>query len=148
MFKQFFFTFIFFLSIYCAFSQSTSRARASATVVESTMITKSIDLNFASMRIVVAGSVEMVPKDVRESSSNITLPVTMATFTAVSYIVSGTTAYTCKITVPAAPMEVKYGNRTLIARSLDTDPMLYSESDLLAGVYISFSPMNVMVNYN
>jgi len=126
----------------------TAKARTTATIVEPITYTKAIDLNFASMSIVVAGTVELVPKDLRSAPGNITLPVTMGTFTAVSYVVSGTTAYTYKINVPVTPLEVNYGNHTLIARSLDTGAMQYSDSDLLAGVFVSISPMNVTVNYN
>jgi hypothetical protein len=144
------FTLFFTLSVSCVFSQvDGSGARAKATVIEPIVDTKYVDLNFASMSIVVAGSVELISRDVLNSSPNITLPVTaMGTFTALSYVVSGTTAYTYKITVPKTPMEVTIGNKTMVARSLDTDPMLYAGDELLAGVFVSFSPMNVTVNYN
>ncbi len=146
--KTVFLTLLFTSGVSCVFSQVHSGAHAKATVIEPITDTKPVDLNFTSMSIVIAGSVELVYKDVLKSSSTITLPVTMGTFTALSYVVSGTTAYTYKITVPSTPMEVAIGNRTLVARSLDTDPMLYANDELLAGVFVSFSPMNVTVNYN
>ena len=146
--KVFFTVIVLSFFISRAFPQTFSTARIAATVVEPIRYTNSLDLNFASMSIIVAGSVELITKDVHTTSANITLPVTMGTFTAMSYVVSGATAYTYKISVPLNPIEVPYEGNTLIANSLDTDPMLYSESELIAGVFVSFSPKNVTVNYN
>ncbi len=137
-------------SLSSIFAQSgTSGSRASATVVEPILQTKSVDLNFDRVAIIIAGMVELIPSDFRTSPENITLPVTMGTFTAASFLVSGTTtAYTYKITVPSSPLEITNGKNNLIVQSLDTDSMQNSDSDLLAGVFVSVSPLNVTVNYN
>jgi hypothetical protein len=147
--KVLFLTFIFTWNISCLFSQISSAVTpVSATVVEPITITKSVALNFESVAIIIAGSVELVPLDARGSSATINLPVTSGTFTAASFVVAGSTAYTYKITVPSSPVEVAQGKDKLIVRSFDSDPILNPDSELLAGVFVSVSPMNVTVNYN
>jgi len=146
--KSFIFILLFALSGGNIFAQGQSAsAGVSATVVEPIIFTKSVDLNFEPVTLIFAGTVELVPSDIRAALANITLPVTMGTFTAASYFVGGA-AYTYKITVPSTPFEVESGNNTLIVRSYETDPMLGSDSELLAGVFVSVSSMNVTVNYN
>jgi hypothetical protein len=147
--KVLFLTLIFAWSISSVFSQTGKAATpVSATVVEPITITKSVALNFESVAIIMAGSVELIPLDARAASVGITLPVTSGTFTAASFVVAGTTAYTYKITVPSTPMEVTKGTERLVVRSFDSDPILNPDSELLAGVFVSVSPMNVTVNYN
>jgi mannose/fructose/N-acetylgalactosamine-specific phosphotransferase system component IIC len=144
---------MFILILHCctfnAFSQGGSTGtRVSATVIEPITLTKSVDLNFDQVAIIIAGSVELVPTGVKSSAANIILPVTMGTFTAASFVVAGTTAYTYKITVPPSPFEVTNETGTMSVRSFDSDPILNADSELLAGVFVSVSPMNVTVNYN
>ncbi|MDP1622171.1 MAG: DUF4402 domain-containing protein [Bacteroidales bacterium] len=121
--------------------------QASATVVEPITVTKSVALNFESVAIIIAGSVELTPLNSKSKPADIVLPVS-GTFTAASFIFPGETAYTYKITVPKTPMEVTRGNDKMIVRSFDSDPILNPDSELLAGVFVSVSPMNVTVNYN
>lgn len=143
------FIFILGFSILSAFSQEGSAGtRISATVVEPITYTKSVDINFDQVAIIIAGSVELVSTKVSGFNTNITLPVTMGTFTAASFVVAGTTAYTYKITVPPSPYELTNSSGGLVVRAFDSDPILNEESELLAGVFVSVSPMNVTVNYN
>ncbi len=122
--------------------------RASASVVEPITVTKSIDLNFESVAIIIAGSVEVVSSSRKGSTASIALPVSTGTFTAASFILSNSTAYTYKVTVPDSPIEVTDGKSTMTIRSFDSDPIIDTESGLYAGVFVSVSPMNVTVNYN
>jgi hypothetical protein len=117
-------------------------------VVNPISVTKTVDLNFENVAIIIAGAVELVPMNARQKTGNIILPVTSGTFTAASFLLSNTTAYSYKITVPSSPVEVTSGKNTLVVRSFSSDPILNPDSDLLAGVYVSVSPMNVTVNYN
>jgi hypothetical protein len=143
------FIFILGFSILSAFSQEGSAGtRISATVVEPITLTKSVDLNFDQVAIIIAGSVELVSTKVSGLNTNITLPVTMGTFTAASFVVAGTTAYTYKITVPPSPYELTSSSGGLVVRAFDSDPILNADSELLAGVFVSVSPINVTVNYN
>ena len=142
----------FFFTLICA---STALAQfqgfvpqTSATVVEPITVTKSVDLNFESVAIIVAGSVEMVPANDKGEIPKITMPVTYGTFTAASFVLSSTTAYAYKVTVPPAPVEVNNGKKTMVVKSFDSDPILNPEAGLYAGVYVSVSPMDVTVNYN
>lgn len=147
--KECFIIFIFLLSISSVFSQQDAAmvTQASATVVEPITVTKSVALNFESVAIIIAGSVELTPLNSKSKPADIVLPVS-GTFTAASFIFPGETAYTYKITVPKTPMEVTRGNDKMIVRSFDSDPILNPDSELLAGVFVSVSPMNVTVNYN
>ncbi len=147
--KSLIFILLFTFTISFVYSQEgSSGTRISATVVEPITVTKSVDLNFESVAIIIAGSVELVPSSASAVMSDIILPVSTGTFTAASFVVAGTTAYSYKITVPPSPMEVPNGNSKLIVRSFDSDPILNPETELLAGVFVSVSPMNVTVNYN
>lgn len=150
MYKVYILIFIFALcSIESIAQGGVSGSHVSAAVVEPITIPKSVDLNFESVAIIIAGSVEMIPLHVKNKSANgITLPVSSGTFTAASFFISSTTAYTYKISVPQSPLEVTNGNNTLVVRSFDSDPILNPDSDLLAGVFVSVSPVNVTVNYN
>jgi hypothetical protein len=132
------------------FSQiiTTNNMRASASVVQPITINKAVDLNSESVAIIIAGSVELVPTESQGSATSIMVPVTTGTFTAASFFLSGTTAYTYKVSVPASPVEVKSGGRDFVVRSFDSDPILNKDSDLLAGVHVMVSSMNVTVNYN
>jgi len=122
--------------------------RASASVVEPITITKSIDLNFESVAIIIAGSVEMVTSNTKGNTASIALPVVTGTFTAASFVMSNSTAYTYKVTVPQSPIEITNGKNSMTIQSFDSDPIVDPESGLYAGVFVSVSPMNVTVNYN
>jgi Domain of unknown function (DUF4402) len=130
------------------FSQASSSASISATVVEPITITKTVDMNFGKVAIIIAGEVEMVPGSVHPKKSAIMLPVTTGTFTAASFITEGTAAYTYTITVPSSPLEIKSGDNMLIVNSFLSDPLINPGTGLVAGVYVSVTPFNVTVNYN
>ena len=147
--KKIFFAFIILngLSVNM-FSQASSSASVRATVIEPVTITKTVDMNFEVVAIIIAGTVEMVPGRVNSGKSAIMLPVSTGTFTAASFVTEGTAAYTYTITVPPSPLEIKSGDNTMIVNSFRSDPLINSGTGLVAGVYVSVTPFNVTVNYN
>jgi hypothetical protein len=147
--KKFIFILLCFCTnLYVSAQIGSAATRISATVVEPITVTKSVEMNFESVAIIVAGSVEMIATSDLNEMTNIMVPVTSGTFTAASFVLSGTTAYAYKVTVPRSPIEVKSGKDILVVRSFDSDPILNPDSGLLAGVFVSVSPMDVTVNYN
>jgi hypothetical protein len=129
------------------FSQASSSIGAQ--VVEPITVTKTADLNFRNVAIIFAGTVEMkmISAKIQPGLPNILLPVG-GTFTAVTFVVEGTSAYAFTITVPPSPLEIKNGDNTLVVNSLSSDPILNPETDLYAGVFVSVTPLDVIVNYN
>jgi hypothetical protein len=140
---------VFVLFSTCLFAQlGSTGTRVSAAVVEPITVTRSVDLDFESVAIIIAGSVELVPSHVRAQSAQIVLPVTSGTFTAASFFMNSSTAYTYKITVPESPVIIPSAKGNLLVRSFESDPILTKDSEFLAGVFVSVSPLNVTVNYN
>ena len=131
--------------IFAQFGLSTSNV--GATVVNPIVVTKSVVVNFDNVAVILAGSVELIPSSALKSSSNIVLPVTTGTFTAATFVVGGTTAYSYKITVPPAAVEVASGKDKYVVSKFESE-MLITEPGALAGIFVSVSPMNVIVNYN
>lgn len=105
-------------------------------------------MNFRSVAIIFAGTVELSPRGVPPGIPTIMLPVTRGTFTAVTFVVGGTAAYAFTITIPPSPLEIKDGNDMLVVNSLSPDPILNPGTDLVAGVFVSVTPFDVTVNYN
>lgn len=131
-------------------SQATSSASIGAMVIQpiSQNLMKTVDMNFGTIAIIFAGMVEMVPGGVHPGKSSIMLPVKTGTFTAVSFAVEGTAAYAFTVTVPSSPLEFKSGDNTLVVDSFQSDPVINTGSGLFSGVYVSITPLNVIVNYN
>jgi hypothetical protein len=130
------------------FSQAFSSASIHASVVNPFVITKTADMNFETVAIIIAGEVEMVAGKANSRKPSITLPVTKGTFTAASFFVEGTSAYAFTISVPPSPLEINSGNNTMIVNSFRSDPILNPQTGLFGGVYVSVTPFNVIVNYN
>ena len=130
------------------FSQASSSSSIGATIVEPVTITKTADMNFRTVAIIFAGTVEMIPGGVLPKKPTIMLPVTTGTFTAVTFVDEGTAAYAFTITEPPSPLEIKGVDSTLIVNSFISDPIINPGSGLVAGVYVSTTPFDVTVNYN
>ena len=137
-----------FISFSCRlYSQSRSTASAGATIIEPITISKTVETNFGTVAIIVAGTVEMIPTHIRAGLSSIVLPVE-GTFTAASFVIEGKAAYAFTITVPPSPLEVRRGDKDLVVNSFSSDPILNPTSGLATGVYVSVTPLNLTVNYN
>jgi hypothetical protein len=130
------------------FSQVNSSATVSATIVEPIIQTKTVDINFRTGAVIFAGTLTMSPGKVQPGKPNITLPVPEGVFTAAAFISEGTAGYTYTITVPLSPLEIKNGKNNMIVDSFTRDPMRNEDSGLYSGVYVSYTALNVTVNYN
>jgi hypothetical protein len=130
------------------FSQANTSASVSATIVEPITQTKTVDINFRTGAVIFAGTLTMVPGKIHPGTPNIMLPVPEGIFTAAAFISEGTAGYSYTITVPLAPLQIKSGKNNLVVDSFTKDPVLNQESGLFSGVYVSYSSLNVTVNYN
>jgi hypothetical protein len=135
---------------YSVFSQSikSTAAQISATIVEPVSMLKTDNTNFGHVAIILAGYVKMIPVASRSRKGNIVLPVSSGTFTAATYDISGTSGYSYTFSFPPAPMIFNNGTNLMQVASLDTSPAQNSDSDLIAGVFVSVTPGNVIVSYN
>jgi hypothetical protein len=130
------------------FSQTKTSASIGAAIVEPIPVTKTADINFRVGSVIVAGTVTMVPGSVHPGTPNIMLPIPEGVFTAAAFVAEGTAGYAYTITVPSSPLEIKSGNNTLVVDSFTKDPILNPETGLYSGIYVSYTPLNVTVNYN
>jgi hypothetical protein len=130
------------------FSQSAASSLASASIVEPITVTKTMDMDLGTVAIIIAGTVEMIPARINTRKPGIILPLKTGTFTAASFFLDGKTAYSQTITIPSSPLEIKSSGGTLVINSFTSDPIVNSPSGLSAGVYVSVTPLNLIVNYN
>jgi len=135
------------LSLYL-FSQGTtfvlSTAGASATIVEPGSITS----DFGNGFIMIAGTVELTPVRAHGKSGSLTLPVTTGSITVAFFNISGTAGYTFTINLPASPLTIHNGANTMKVTSFKSEPALNAGPEMIAGVYVSVTPMDITVNYN
>ena len=131
-----------------AYAQSSASANAIATVVESVSVSKSVDSDFGNVAVILAGTVTMTPVGTSSKKGDLILPVTSGTYTAASFYLSGTGGYTYTISLPSAPVTIHKGSNFLKVSSFESDPAQNTSSGLSAGVFVSITPFNVVVNYN
>ncbi len=131
-----------------AYTQSSASANVKATVVEAVSVSKSVDSDFGNVAVILAGTVTMTPAKLKGKKGDLVLPVTSGTYTAAAYYMSGTAGYTYTISLPSAPVTIRKGTDFLKVSSFASDPTQGSGSSLSAGVFVSITPFNVMVNYN
>lgn len=130
-------------------SQTSASASAKANIIQPINIASTLEVNLGTVAVIVAGEIEVVRTVAQKGSAAISLPCSnIGTFTAASFFMESTSSYAFTIEVPPSPLEIKDGNRTMIVNSWKSDPILNPESGLIAGVYVSVSPLNLTVNYN
>ena len=148
MVKTFSILLIFTLLSIHGFSQGTAMAVAnagvSATVVEPGTITSDIGDGVAIM----AGTVVLTPVRSYSKSGSLSLPVSTGAFTGAFFFISGTGGYTFTINVPTSPLTINNGTSSVKVTSFMPEPALNARSEMIAGVYVSFTPLDVTVNYN
>jgi len=132
-----------------AYSQATSSATITATVVKSVTISKSVESDFGNITaVIVTGSVAVSPVGVYSKAGSLRLPVSTGTITVASYA-SGSFGYNYTFDLPNQPFTLKVGTKKMKVDSYDTNnPSNFAEPGLIAGVYVAFTPYNVTVNYN
>jgi len=130
------------------FTQTTSFANASATILEPVSLTKTIDKILGGEVTIVSAKVTISPLNNGSKTNNITLPVASGIFTAAIFSLSGLSGYTYSFTIAQTPFTFKQGSKTMQITSGEYDPNLNAGTDMVAGVFVSYSPYNVTVNYN
>ena len=133
---------------FSVFSQGTSmavaNAGASATVIEPVSVTSDL----GNGTIIFAGTVLLTPVQAHAKSGSISLPVSTGSFTGAFFNIAGTAGYTFTINVSSSPLIIHNGANTLKITSFNSEPALIAGPDMIAGVYVSYTPLNVTVNYN
>ena len=132
------------------FSQSIESAGAqiTATIVGPVGISKTENTDFGIVAIIFSGTVEITPAGTKSKKGNIVLPVYSGTFTATVYNISGSAGYSYTVSYRTLPMIFKSGPDAMQVASCVLEPVRDSGSDLIAGVFVSVTPANLIVNYN
>ena len=147
--KIFFVTFILLTGSFLNLTaQTKGSASIGATITEPIIQTKSVEINFGIVAVIIAGEVGFMPVGKAPENPNIVLPFITGIFTAASFFNEGSSAHAFTIGVPSSPLEIKSGANNLVVNSFSSDPIVRSESGLVAGVFVSVTPFNVTVNYN
>lgn len=131
-----------------AYSQATGSATITATVVEPISISKSVESDFGNVAVIFSGSVKVTPVEVRSKAGSVVIPATSGTFTAATFYTSGLAGYSYTITIPSEPLTIKNGSKRIKVNIQSEDSSLNTDSELVAGVYVSVTPFNMTVNYN
>jgi hypothetical protein len=134
---------------FSVFSQGSAMAvaipRVSATIVEPGTITS----NFGDGVVIFAGTVILTPVRGHTKTSSLSLPVSTGSFTGAFFCVAGTnTGYNFTIDVPSSPVSINNGGTSMKITSFTSEPALNARSDMIAGVFVSVTPLDVTVNYN
>lgn len=154
-------------TMYCAGAQSTANATATATILTSIGITKTVDLNFGNIAVQVSsgGTVILTPAGVRSATGGVTLPANTGTVTAASFSVTGEGSYTYSITLPSSPYTISNGANEMTLTSFTSSPSgtgtlsggsqtltvgatLNVAANQAVGVYTAETGFSVTVNYN
>ncbi|MEI7662214.1 MAG: DUF4402 domain-containing protein [Bacteroidota bacterium] len=135
---------------FASFSQIIEEASAnvSASIVEPVSISKTVNSDFGNVAIIFAGRVEMAPAGSLSRAGNIILPISTGTFTAATFNFAGTAGYSYSVSFPTSPVIIENGTNSMKVTSFTSDLVVGSGTNLIAGVYVSVTPSNVMVNYN
>ena len=132
------------------FSQDmgSTAARTSASIIDQGSISRSIPTDFGSMTLVLSAYIKVAPVNPKATKGSIVLPVSSGTFTAAVFNYTATSGSTYTVSYPMAPIIIRSGSEELKITSFTSDPPQNSGSEVIAGVFVSVSPMSVIVNYN
>ena len=133
---------------FSVFSQGESMALATAGVSATIVEPGSITTDLGNGTLILAGQVVVTPVRAHGKSASLNLPVATGSFTAAFFSVAGNTGYTITINVPSSPLTFYNGANSMTITSFTSEPSLNAGSDMIAGVYVSASPLKVTVNYN
>ena len=150
-----------------SFGQEKANATSSATIVTPISIVKVNNMNFGNVAVqsTTAGTVVLTPASSRTATAGVTLPATIGTVSAASFTVAGTAGYTYSITLPITALTITSGSNTMTVTSFTSTPtptgILTGGTQTLsvgatlnvgaaqaAGLYVSATPFDVIVNYN
>jgi hypothetical protein len=149
--------FFFGLLLGCLHTHSFAQGNASATIIspvsaritEPVGISKSIHSFYGSGAVIFSFTVEITPTGGSKGfGGSITLPVTTGVITAAFFPISGFEGYTFTVFLPSSPLMIHNGTNEMLVTSLTSEQALGTDPEMIAGVFVSVTPTNVMVNYN
>jgi|WetSurMetagenome_2_1015567.scaffolds.fasta_scaffold55860_3 hypothetical protein len=151
-------SFLFILLVGCFHTGSFAQGNASASInspvsariTEPIGISKSIHSFYGSGAVIFSFIVEITPNHGGQKGfgGSITLPVTTGVITAAFFPISGFEGYTFTVFLPSSPLMIHNGTNEMLVTSLTSEPALGTDPDMIAGVFVSVTPTNVIVNYN
>jgi hypothetical protein len=148
---------ILILVLGCVTSKSFAQGNASASlgtsvsakIAEPVGISKSINSFYGSGAVIFSFNVEIQPTDIHHRvSDEISLPPTNGVITAAFFPFSGFDGYTFTVAFPSSPLLIQKGTTEMTVTSVTSEPALGTDPEMIAGVFVSVTPMNVIVNYN
>jgi hypothetical protein len=149
--------FLFILLMGCLHTGSFAQGNASAsinspvsaTITEPIGISKSVHSFYGSGAVIFSFTVEITPTGGHKGfGGSITLPVTTGVITAAFFPISGFEGYTFTVFLPSSPLMIHNGTNEMLVTSLTSERALGTDPEMIAGVFVSVTPTNVMVNYN
>jgi hypothetical protein len=121
----------------------------SANIAEPVGISKSINSFYGSGAVIFSFIVEVQPTGIHQvSAGDIVLPSATGVITAAFFPISGFDGYTFTVLLPSSPLLIHKGTTEMQVTSLTSESALGTDPDMIAGVFVSVTPMNVIVNYN
>lgn len=149
--------FLFILLLGCLHTGSFAQGNASAIInspvsariTEPVGISKSIHSYYGNGAVIFSFIVEITPSDGQKGfGGSITLPVTTGVITAAFFPISGFEGYTFTVFLPSSPLMIHNGTNEMLVTSLTSEQALGADLEMIAGVFVSVTPTNVIVNYN
>jgi hypothetical protein len=133
---------------FSGFSQGSAIAVANSSVNATIVEPGSITSDLGNGIVIFAGTVILTPVRAHIRSGSLSLPVSTGSFTGAFFCVSGSTGYNFTIDVPSSPLSINAGTTSMKITSFTSEPALNARSEMIAGVYVSVTPLDVTVNYN
>jgi hypothetical protein len=151
--RYFYITFVLVGIDNCVFAQGHASAgtnsAVSANITEPVGISKSVISNNASGARIISFIVETKPIGAHKTQGgSITLPIYTGVMTVAFFPISSFEGYTFTVLIPSSPLIIHAGTTEMQVISLTSEPVLGTDPDMIAGVFVSVSPLNVIVNYN
>lgn len=130
-------------------NSATSSANVSTTISRPLTYTKSMETEDGNMFMIVGAMLEIsTSTKLASGHGSIVLPMTTASFTAAIFNLNNSTGLTYNVTVPETPLTFSAGTKTMKVTSMSLDPYLSGENGMTAGIFVSVTPYDVIVNYN
>lgn len=130
-------------------ASASINSSVSARITEPVGISKSIHSFYGSGAVIFSFTVEITPTGHNKGfGGSITLPVTTGVITAAFFPISGFEGYTFTVFLPSSPLMIHSGTNEMLVTSLSSEQALGTDPEMIAGVFVSVTPTNVMVNYN
>jgi hypothetical protein len=130
-------------------ASASVNSAVSVNITEPVGISKSINSFYGNGAVIFSFTVKILPTgNDKIKGGSITLPYTTGVITAAFFPISGFEGYTFTVLFPSSPLLFHQGTTEMLVTSLTNEPALGTDPEMIAGVFVSVSPLNVTVNYN